>query len=299
MKNNSIQLWIEKNQLYVNQILNQFIPLDTKVDKLLHNAIRYVSLNVGKRIRPLLCIAASFLGTTNLQALQQFFCAIEFIHIYSLVHDDMPIMDNDIIRHSKPTCHMKYNQETALLVGDSLQSLAFEVISINISNFSYEQQLNAINILANAIGSQGMAGGQSIDVQNINKNISLQELKLMHYLKTGKLIETAVVLGYLSCNNYDSSVIHHLQAFGNNIGLAFQIIDDILDTTTNSKVLGKSSGKDELYNKPNFVSFMGADKAKNYANELINQAKENLTQFEKHKANYLLQLADFILYRQF
>jgi len=219
------------------------------------------------------------------------------IHAYSLVHDDLPCMDNDDLRRGRPTCHIEFDEPTALLVGDSLQTLAFELLASQpISEPA--RQLEMIALLGHASGSRGMAGGQAIDLASVGKALNQPELELMHALKTGALIRAAVMLGALAGQALSSEERQNLDRFAKRAGLLFQVVDDILDCTASTATLGKTAGKDEAAAKPTYVSLLGLDAARDYADELRNDALDALAIFGE-RATRLTQLADFICHRQF
>jgi farnesyl diphosphate synthase len=219
------------------------------------------------------------------------------IHAYSLVHDDLPCMDDDVLRRGRPTCHVEFDEPTALLVGDSLQTLAFELLASQPLD-APQQQLEMIALLAHASGSRGMAGGQAIDLASVGQPLNQPELELMHALKTGALIRAAVLLGALAGNALSAEERIHLDRFAKRAGLLFQVVDDILDCTASTATLGKTAGKDEAADKPTYVSLLGLDAARAYADELRSDALDALSIFGERAAR-LTQLADFICHRQF
>jgi len=252
-------------------------------------------LEGGKRVRALLCYAASELCNTETKVADAAACAVELIHAYSLVHDDMPCMDDDDLRRGKPSCHKQYDDATALLVGDALQSLAFEVLSQANLCTQTNHQISMLNILAKASGSRGMAGGQAIDLASVGKTLSQSDLEQMHQLKTGALIQAAVLLGGV---NGDLEKTAAISTYAKNIGLAFQVVDDILDVEADSSTLGKTAGKDADSNKPTYVSILGLADAKLHAQQLYDNAIDALTPFGE-SALRLRELAGFITQRRF
>lgn len=292
----------------VEHNLQNFLPPevgDNSSLNLLHKAMRYSVLNGGKRIRALLVYATAELYKNNISKnefclLDRIACALEIIHSYSLVHDDLPAMDNDILRRGKPTCHVAFGEANALLVGDALQSLAFEIISEDFTNSNNDiliKQSKLVNILAKSSGSLGMAGGQAIDLNAVGTNLSENELQQMHELKTGKLILAPILMAVVAMNFSESDTIL-LTNFGKKIGLLFQIVDDILDCIADPKLLGKSVGKDEQNHKPTYVSLQGLENAKNQANLVYQTAISDLSKFGD-KAKVLQSLTDLIAKRAF
>ncbi|WP_037587172.1 polyprenyl synthetase family protein [Stenoxybacter acetivorans] len=263
--------WQKHAQAQMEELLNRLLPDGNRLPETLHQAMRYAALDGGKRLRPLLVLAASQVGQVDETALEAAMVAVECIHVYSLVHDDMPEMDNDSLRRGKPTCHIQYNQATALLVGDALQTLAFDLLS-RPSGLSAVRQLRMVNVLARASGSLGMAGGQAVDLANVGKAMSQSELEYMHRLKTGALIRAAVALGGLSCADVSDDGLSALDQYADKLGLAFQVIDDVLDCEQDSATLGKTAGKDMAANKPTYVQLMGLNTARDYANQLVAEA---------------------------
>jgi len=299
-------LWVRLKQARIEAVLDQILPSVQTVPMALHSAMRYSILDGGKRIRALLCYAAAELycpqpSPTDITLTDIAACALELIHAYSLVHDDMPCMDNDDLRRGKPSCHKQYDDATALLVGDALQSLAFFILSTSNLTNNAQQQLFMLNLLADASGSKGMAGGQAIDLAAVGKPLTQDKLETMHRLKTGVLIEVAVLLGANSAiysANSDNNHSLALRNFAGNIGLAFQVVDDILDVEADSNTLGKTTGKDAENNKPTYVTLLGLKKAKSYAEQLHTEALLALTPFSD-QAQRLQQLANFIMHRSF
>ena len=277
--------------------LSRFLPPEEAIPARLHQAMRYASLNGGKRVRPLLAFAAGELTGGSPEKLEIVSCAVELIHAYSLVHDDLPCMDDDVLRRGRPTCHVEYDEATALLVGDSLQSLAFELLTRDELG-KPEKQLEMVRVLAHASGSCGMAGGQAIDLGAVGQALNQPELELMHALKTGALIRAAVRLGALSGESLTDEASEALDRFSKRAGLLFQVVDDILDCTATTATLGKTAGKDAAAEKPTYVSLMGLDDARQFADELRAQALESLDLFGE-RARRLIELTDFITHRQF
>ena len=244
--------WVKLKQAHIEAVLDRILPSADLVPKTLHSAMRYSILGGGKRVRALLCYAAAEVyiqdtSSADISLADSAACALELIHAYSLVHDDMPCMDDDDLRRGKPSCHKQYDDATALLVGDSLQSLAFSAISQTSPSQNAQQQLQMLHILAKAAGSLGMAGGQAIDLSSVGKPLNQTELETMHRLKTGALIEAAVLIGAASAQSVASTnntEILALTRYATNIGLAFQVVDDILDVEGDSSILGKTAGKD-------------------------------------------------------
>jgi farnesyl diphosphate synthase len=290
---NNFQAWVLSKQARIEQMLNLALPPSSLAPNLLHSAMRYSALDGGKRVRALLCYAASELCETDIGIADTAACAVELIHAYSLVHDDMPCMDDDDLRRGKPSCHKQYDDATALLVGDALQSLAFELLSKPQLSSKPSQQIILLNILAKASGSTGMAGGQAIDLASVGKSLTQSELESMHQLKTGALIEASVLLGAVCGSTEQIAALH---AFASNIGLAFQVVDDILDVEADSSMLGKTAGKDANCNKPTYVTILGLDVAKQHAQHLYENAITALAPFENN-AQRLRELAGFITKR--
>ena len=244
----------------------------------LGDAMRYAVLDGGKRLRPLLVLAACEALAGHREAALRAAVAVELIHAYSLVHDDMPCMDNDVLRRGRPTCHVEFDEPTALLVGDSLQTLAFELLASQPLG-EPARQLEMINLLAHASGSRGMAGGQAIDLASVGRPLSQPELELMHALKTGALIRAAVLLGALAGKPLTDAERVGLDRFAKRAGLLFQVIDDILDCTASTATLGKTAGKDEAAAKPTYVSLLGLEGARRFAGELETDALNSLKPF--------------------
>ena len=261
---NNFHEWLSQKQVFVEFLLEKNLPQACH-ETPLNEAIRYSVLNGGKRMRSLLVLATAEIVEVPSTAIENIICAIEFIHAYSLVHDDMPCMDNDDLRRGKLSCHKKFGESTALLVGDLLQSIAFSHLSSPSLQIKPENQLKIIHTFSNAIGIEGMAKGQALDIENTNKNISLDELKTMHRFKTGALINTACLMVVLASNNHDKNTLDRIDAYSKSIGLMFQIKDDILDKEASQEALGKTPGKDEKDNKSTFVSLLGVSKSKELA----------------------------------
>ena len=293
---NELKAWQQKAQAQTELLLERFLPSEKQVPHTLHEAMRYVTLGGGKRLRPLLVLAASELGDADQNAVEQAIAAIEMVHVYSLVHDDMPAMDNDSLRRGKPTCHVKYDEATALLVGDALQTQAFDVLSRPTGLFA-ERQIAMLSTLAKASGSLGMAGGQAIDLANVGKAMNQAQLEQMHSLKTGALIRAAVVLGALACPDLDSDDVRTLDDYAAKLGLAFQVIDDVLDCEADTATLGKTAGKDSDNDKPTYVKLMGLPAARAYAESLTTEAAALLEPFGA-KALHLRLLAEFVTARK-
>ena len=284
-------------QAQVEAALSRLLPAEEAIPSRLHEAMRYASLNGGKRVRPLLTFAAGELSGAAPENLEIVSCAVELIHVYSLVHDDLPCMDDDVLRRGRPTCHVEFDEPTALLVGDSLQSLAFQLLAHE--NLGRpDRQLEMIRLLARASGSCGMAGGQAIDLYAVGTSLNQPELELMHALKTGALIRAAVMLGALSGEPLPSDAAESLNSFAKRVGLLFQVVDDILDCTASTATLGKTAGKDAAAEKPTYISLMGLEGARNFADELRAQALQSLAMFEE-RGQRLVELTEFITHRKF
>jgi farnesyl diphosphate synthase len=286
----------------VEAALERLLPRADVVPTRLHSAMRYAVLGGGKRVRPLLVHAAgeAAAGAPDEQALMRLdavACAVECIHAYSLVHDDLPCMDDDVLRRGKPTVHVEYDEATAMLVGDALQSLAFQIISEQRLG-APAAQLDMVRILAVAAGSRGMAGGQAIDLASVGSVLSLPELELMHIHKTGALIRASVSLGARAVGDLSEAALAGLDRYARAIGLAFQVVDDVLDEESSTATLGKTAGKDAADNKPTYVKALGRSGAKDLAAELRSQAREALLPLEG-RSSRMLELADFIVLRKF
>lgn len=294
---NDFAQWQAQTIIQTEQILQTILPAPSLMPTHLHDAMRYSTLDGGKRLRPQLVLAAAQLGHCIEAACHQAMAAVECIHVYSLVHDDMPMMDNDDLRRGKATCHVQFDEATALLVGDALQSLAFDCLS-QPTLLSPQRQLRMLHTLARASGSLGMAGGQAIDLANINCDMSQAQLEHMHRLKTGALIRAAVELGALCCPDIDEATFSALDDYAGCLGLAFQVIDDVLDCEADTATLGKTAGKDEMANKPTYVKLMGLSAARQYAQQLIEQALHSIIPLGE-RALRLQQLAQFVIQRHY
>jgi farnesyl diphosphate synthase len=286
--------WMGAIQARVEEALKRSLPGAQHAPARLHEAMRYATLEGGKRVRPLLAFAAGELAGADPARLEITAAAVEMIHAYSLVHDDMPCMDDDVLRRGKPTVHVEYDQATALLVGDALQTLAFQLLAEHRLADDAGGQLEMLKTLAIASGSRGMAGGQAIDLEATGKQLTQTELEFMHVRKTGALISAAVKLGALCAGPCPAG----LEQYAHRVGLAFQVVDDVLDAEASTATLGKTAGKDSKQGKPTYVSAMGAPRAKAFAEELRRGAHEALAPFGE-RALRLRQLADFIVLRKF
>jgi farnesyl diphosphate synthase len=280
----------------VETALSELLPPSRQAPVRLHDAMRYSTLGGGKRVRPMLVFAAGLVADAAEERLKIVACAIELVHAYSLIHDDLPCMDDDVLRRGRPTTHIEFDEATALLAGDALQSLAFQLLADYRLADDPETQLKMVQLFAQACGSRGMAGGQAIDLEAVGKAITLPELEFMHILKTGALIRASVVLGARCGNALDASVFEHLDRYAKCIGLAFQVVDDILDEEADSGTLGKTAGKDREAGKPTYTSLMGLAQAKRFADDLLGDALGALSGFDG-RADRLRELATFIVRR--
>ncbi len=262
--------WSRPHLERVEQALSGWVGVDSPV--LLGEAMRYAVLDGGKRLRPLLVLAASEAVGGNAAAALRAACATELIHAYSLVHDDLPCMDNDVLRRGKPTVHVKFGEADALLAGDALQALAFELLTPDGDEVPPAMQATLCRMLARAAGSQGMAGGQAIDLASVGVALNEAQLREMHRLKTGALLQGSVEMGAACGTGVSAAALTALRGYGAAIGLAFQVVDDILDVTADSQTLGKTAGKDAAADKPTYVSLLGLEGARAQASQLLDDA---------------------------
>jgi farnesyl diphosphate synthase len=291
--------WMARVQARVEAALERFLPPGKVAPQRLHDAMRYAVLGGGKRVRPLLVFAAGEAAApADASRLEVTACAVECIHAYSLVHDDLPCMDNDVLRRGKPTCHVEFDEATALLVGDGLQSLAFQLLAEHRLSDDAAVQLEMVRLLAVASGSRGMAGGQAIDLASVGGSLTLPELEHMHIHKTGALIRASVALGGRCSGALAPAQLAKLDHYAKCIGLAFQVVDDVLDQESSTATLGKTAGKDAAHNKPTYVSVLGLARAKALAEELRTEAQAALGTLGAG-ARRLSELADFIVLRKF
>jgi farnesyl diphosphate synthase len=288
--------WMKTVQAGSENDLSGFLPTADVIPTKLHAAMRYALLGGGKRVRPLLVYAAGALFGADAATLSRAAAAVEMIHAYSLVHDDMPCMDDDELRRGKPTVHVAYDEATALLVGDALQSQAFVVLS-EATEVPPTRVLAMVRLLAQASGSAGMCGGQAIDLDSVGLSLTLEQLERMHQLKTGALLRASVVLGALAGKDLDQNELNALNVYARAIGLAFQVVDDVLDATADSATLGKTAGKDAADNKPTYVSILGLEPSRALAEKLRLDAHAALELFGE-KALRLRELADLIVQRK-
>ncbi|HEY9052763.1 MAG TPA: farnesyl diphosphate synthase [Gammaproteobacteria bacterium] len=282
----------------VDQALDHWLPQPAGAEARLQEAMRYSVIGGGgKRIRPVLVYAAGQAFNVPLNQLDAAACAVEIIHAYSLIHDDLPAMDDDDLRRGRPTCHKAYDEATAILAGDALQALAFEILTEDQEmHCNAEVRLAMIRLLADASGSKGMAGGQAIDLAAVGKTLTLEQLENMHSLKTGALIRASVLLGAMVSCDLTSAMRENLDTYARCIGLAFQIQDDILDIIADTETLGKPQGSDAELNKPTYPALLGLDGARQRALDLHQQALQALSDFDE-SANMLRQISAYIVER--
>jgi farnesyl diphosphate synthase len=286
--------WMGAIQARAEAALARVLPGPQQAPVRLHQAMRYATLGGGKRVRPLLTFAAGELAGADGSRLEIVACAVEMVHAYSLVHDDLPCMDDDVLRRGKPTVHVEYDEATAMLAGDALHTLAFQLLAEHVRHGDPAMQLEMVRTLAVAAGSRGMAGGQAIDLESTGKQLSQTELEYMHVRKTGALISAAVKLGALCGGPCPAA----LEQYAHRVGLAFQVVDDVLDAEASTATLGKTAGKDSKQGKPTYVSAMGAARARQFADELRRGAHAALDALDG-RTQRLRQLADFIVLRKF
>ena len=285
-------------QARMESALSRLLPAAQVSPARLHEAMRYASLEGGKRVRPLLTFAAGELVRARPERIEVAAAAVELIHAYSLVHDDLPCMDDDVLRRGKRTVHVEYDEATALLAGDALQSLAFQLLAERPLADDAQVQLEMVKLLAVAAGSRGMAGGQQIDLEATGKPLTVPELEAMHIHKTGALIRAAVLLGAACGGALDAGLRARLDQYAKTVGLAFQVVDDVLDHDASTATLGKTAGKDSRQGKPTYVSAMGVARARELAQELRHNAHQALEPLGAG-ARRLRELADFIVLRKF
>jgi farnesyl diphosphate synthase len=291
------EAWSREVAGRVEAALAELMPAGRIAPSRLHDAMRYSTLGGGKRVRAMLVHGAGELAEADPQRLRIPACAVEMIHAYSLIHDDLPCMDDDVLRRGKPTCHVEFDEATALLAGDALQSLAFQLLSEYKLADSPQCQLEMIHLFAIACGSRGMAGGQAIDLGAVGRTLTLPELEFMHIMKTGALIRASILMG-AHCGRELSTTEHEpLDRYAKCIGLAFQVVDDILDEEGDADTLGKTAGKDKAAGKPTYTSVLGLPEAKRLADDLLHQALEAVASLDR-RAERLRQLAEFIVRRE-
>ena len=292
------QSWASARQTRIEALLEEVLPEPRLTPERLHTAMRYAALGAGKRVRPLLAFAAGEVSGADPERVAIAGAAVELIHAYSLVHDDLPCMDDDVLRRGKPTCHVEFDEATALLVGDALQSLAFQLMGEYRLADDASDQLQMVKLLAAASGSRGMAGGQAIDLASTGRKLTVPDLELMHIHKTGALIRASALLGARCGNGLDDEELAQIDTFAKLVGLAFQVVDDVLDAEAPTATLGKTAGKDAQQNKPTYVSVLGIAESRRFAEALRQDALKAVEGFGE-RAVRLAQLADFIVLRKF
>ncbi|MFZ9529935.1 MAG: polyprenyl synthetase family protein [Burkholderiales bacterium] len=298
MTSTDFQAWTAAGQSRIEAFLQKVLPSPDIAPQRLHAAMRYAVLGAGKRVRPLLAYAAGELAQADPERVTVAGAAVEIIHAYSLVHDDLPCMDDDVLRRGKPTCHVEFDEPTALLVGDALQSLSFQLLGEYALAPDAKVQLEMVKLLGMASGSRGMAGGQAIDLAAVGKTLTVPELEFMHIHKTGALIRAAAVLGARCGSGLSEAEFARVDTYAKAVGLAFQVVDDVLDAEAPTATLGKTAGKDAEQGKPTYVSAMGIPQAKALAAQLRKEALAAIAPFGARGAR-LAQLADFIVLRKF
>jgi farnesyl diphosphate synthase len=289
------ETWMQSHQARIESVLESALPGSDLVPERLHRAMRYAVLNGGKRIRPLLVYAAAELVDCPKTSADGIAAALELIHAYSLVHDDMPCMDNDVLRRGKPTVWKAFDEATAMLVGDALQSLAFQALAQALLHTGASRAPELIVMLAQAAGSAGMCGGQQIDLASEGQTLTITKLERLHRMKTGALLQASVVMPALAANA-PNGTLGSLESYGQAVGLAFQVADDVLDATVDSAQLGKTAGKDAAQQKATYATLLGLDAAREKAENLRNTAHQALARFGDPAAR-LRQLADLVVDR--
>ncbi len=294
-----LRAWSSAHLERVEQALSEWVAADAPAG--LGDAMRYAVLDGGKRLRPLLVLAACEAVQGNGQAALRAACAAELIHAYSLVHDDLPCMDDDVLRRGKPTVHVQFGVARALLAGDALQALAFELLTPDDGTVADIVQATLCRLLARAAGHRGMAGGQAIDLASVGLALTEAQLREMHRLKTGALLQGSVMMG-AACGVAPAAAGAALARYGAAIGLAFQVVDDILDVTADSATLGKTAGKDAAQDKPTYVSLLGLERSRTYAQALLAQAlaaldASGLDAAGQERTQALRALADMVVNR--
>ncbi|MDP4968677.1 MAG: polyprenyl synthetase family protein [Burkholderiaceae bacterium] len=296
----SFSTWLSARAAHIEGVLDRDMPRAALIPARLHDAMRYAVLGGGKRVRAALVYAAGYgcapghqVEPAIARALDCCAAAVELVHAYSLVHDDLPCMDNDTLRRGQPTVHVQFDEATALLAGDALQPLAFDFLAQ--MPIEAERVVKATQALALASGSLGMAGGQAIDLESVGRSLSMDALQQMHQLKTGALLSASVMLGGLAAGASEAQQ-QALKHFGLAMGLAFQVVDDVLDVTADSSTLGKTPGKDAAANKPTYVALMGLEQAQGFAKKLHQDAIQAIAPLGE-SGQYLAGLADFIVLR--
>ena len=293
----NLKAYLTVCQNRVERALDARLPAENILPQTLHQAMRYSTMNGGKRMRPMLTYATGQALGLSEDVLDAPACAVECIHVYSLIHDDLPAMDDDDLRRGKPTCHKAYDEATAILAGDALQALAFDILANDPSiPVDSEARLKMISVLTRASGSQGMVGGQAIDLASVGHKLNLPELENMHIHKTGALIRASVNMAVLSKPDLDPVAAKNLDHYAKCIGLSFQVKDDILDVESDTETLGKTQGKDMDNDKPTYPALLGLAGAKQKAQELHEQAIESLAEFGS-EADLLRELSLYIIER--
>lgn len=289
--------WMSERQAHFEALADARLPPESREPRKLHRAMRYAVLGGGKRIRPLLVYAAGELAQAEMQALDHVALAVEYVHAYSLVHDDMPSMDNDVLRRGKPTVHVAFDEATAMLAGDALQAEAFRVLAE--TPLGAAARLALVEDLATAAGTAGMCGGQALDVEAPGRTLDVRELEQMHRMKTGALLRASVIMG-ARAGRLDATALAALDRYAQAIGLAFQIVDDILDVEASADELGKTAGKDHAQNKSTYVSVLGVARARERAAQLRAAAFSALEHagLARARGARLVQLADLIVERR-
>jgi geranylgeranyl diphosphate synthase type II len=294
----TLNAYLDEKRRLVNAAIDQFFNLKPPVNRVVE-AMQYSLSAGGKRLRPILLLsAAEAVGGECTPEVVRAACALEMIHTYSLIHDDLPAMDNDRLRRGKPTCHIQYDEATAILAGDALLTLAFEILSCpeNMETCGIANHLKVIRIISEAAGYKGMVGGQMLDMIIQGKFITTEKLKEMHSMKTGALIRASVVSGAVLGGGSEAR-IEALDLFGQFIGIAFQVIDDILDVEGDPKLMGKAAGCDAAKNKNTYPALMGLDLSRQFAAELVQNALQALRDFDRH-AIPLREIANYVINRK-
>ena len=299
MTKHTFQSRLETYQKRVDAALDKYLPSDDPPEHNLAAAIRYSVIGGGKRIRPAMVYAAGEAMGVSTDLLDIPACAVEMIHAYSLIHDDLPAMDDDDLRRGRPTCHKNFDEATAILAGDALQALAYEILAKDDhKELTPEHRIEMLSLLTEASGAHGMAGGQAVDLASVGKQLTLDQLEHMHQLKTGALIRASILLGGMCKQDISQPEIDMLSNYALCIGLSFQIQDDILDVISDTETLGKPQGSDEKQEKPTFPAIIGLEKSKQLALEQHELALKTLEHLDE-KADSLRLLSAYIVERQF